>query len=370
MKPTQHLEVKDPQETGPHNTSADAGEEIDFVDLARLIWRHRRAAALTLLVVLAIGMTGALLTPRKYAYTTAIEIGSRVEDGKTTVIEAPDTVVAKLEDGYIPLAQQSYADDHPEDKSERKVAVRLPKNSQLVVIQSKSTVDEGAAYRQIQQKAVEALVADHARVYDTARQEIEFDRKRAERELRGLADQQLALTRELERTKTTQQLLEGQIAETTAMIEANTKNRDRAVAEARDEARAMTLLMLDNEVRANRTRLANLERDLRVHLDATRDSLQNQLLDNQRAQELKQAQIQRIMLQLKNLRETRAVNLGARSLRAVGPSRGTIILVSAVMAVLLALLVPLVIDFISRVRKGTSPPLGPQDTPRLASGAP
>ena len=370
MERTERVEVIPAREAGPQSASTQPADEINLVDLARLIWRHWQIAALTLGMIVAFGFIVALLTPKKYAYTTAIEIGSLVEDGKTLPIEAPDTVLAKLENGYIPQARLSYADDHPEDTDQYRVVVRLPNNSQLVVMESRAVADQGATYQQIHRQVVDALVTDHARVYDTARREIELDRKQAERELQGLADRHIALTRQLERTKTAHRLLERQIAETSALIEVNTKNRDRAVAEARDEARAMTLLMLDNEVRANRAHLATLERELTIQLETTRDDLRNRLLDNQRAQELKKAQIERITLQLKNLRETRTVNLAARSLRAVGTGRSTIVLVSAVLGLLAALIVPLLLDFFSRVKNGAPPPSNADKTAVSAPSVP
>ncbi|HCZ48138.1 MAG TPA: hypothetical protein DCZ11_03925, partial [Gammaproteobacteria bacterium] len=98
------------------------------------------------------------------------------------------------------------------------------------------------------------------------------------------------------------------------LIEDATANRSRAVAEARDEARAMTLLMLDNEVRENRKRLADLQQQLQIGLADERDTLQSALQENQRNQVLQQAEVQRLDQQLKNLKQTRAVVLGMKSL--------------------------------------------------------
>jgi hypothetical protein len=322
------------------------------VDVARVVWRHRRAALATLLAVIAAGVAVALLTPKKYAYSTTIEIGSRVEDGRTVPIETPETVLAKLQESYIPQARRRYREAHPEVDKTFAVEARLPRDSALVVLESTAPAQDGAAYRQIQEQVVQALVADHARVFDDQRTALALAKQRAERDLQALVDQEAVLKGRFERLKSSEQLIQQQIADTRRLIDDATANRSRAVAEARDEARAMTLLMLDNEVRANRARLADLQRQLQIGLADERDTLQSALQENQRNQVLQQAEVQRAEQKLQNLRETRAVVVGMQSLEPVGISRALMGVLSILLGGLLALLVPLVLEFLGRVRDG------------------
>jgi hypothetical protein len=332
----------------PYPPPYDPYDEISLVDVARVVWRHRRAALATLLAVIAAGVAVALLTPKKYAYSTTIEIGSRVEDGRTVPIETPETVLAKLQESYIPQARRRYREAHPEVDKTFAVEARLPRDSALVVLESTAPAQDGAAYRQIQEQVVQALVADHARVFDDQRTALALAKQRAERDLQALVDQEAVLKGRFERLKSSQQ----QIADTRRLIDDATANRSRAVAEARDEARAMTLLMLDNEVRANRARLADLQRQLQIGLADERDTLQSALQENQRNQVLQQAEVQRAEQKLQNLRETRAVVVGMQSLEPVGISRALMGVLSILLGGLLALLVPLVLEFLGRVRDG------------------
>jgi hypothetical protein len=199
---------------------------------------------------------------------------------------------------------------------------------------------------------VQALVADHARVFDDQRTALALAKQRAERDLQALVDQEAVLKGRFERLKSSEQLIQQQIADTRRLIDDATANRSRAVAEARDEARAMTLLMLDNEVRANRARLADLQRQLQIGLADERDTLQSALQENQRNQVLQQAEVQRAEQKLQNLRETRAVVVGMQSLEPVGISRALMGVLSILLGGLLALLVPLVLEFLGRVRDG------------------
>ena len=331
-----------------------ADDEISLVDLARVIWRHRRGALATFLVIAACGLAAAALLPKKYTYTTTIEIGSRVEDDRAVPIEAPDAALAKLQESYIPQARRRYLEAHPGIEKRFAVEARVPKGSQLVVLESTAPEQDGAAYQHIQEQAVQALVADHARVFENQRTAVALAKQRAEGELRALVDQEAVLKARIERLKSRAQLLEQQIADTRQLIEGATANRSRAVAEARDEARAMTLLMLDSEVRANRARLAELQKQLQVDLAAERDTLQTELQKNQRDQLLQQAEVQRLDRQLQNLQETRAVVLGMQSLEPVGISRALIVLLGILFGGLLALLMPLLLEFADRVREGVA----------------
>jgi hypothetical protein len=321
-------------------------DEISLVALAALIWRRRRAAWVTLSAIVACGLAVALLLPKTFAYTTTIEIGSWVDDGKTVPIESIDTTLNKLQEHYIPLARRRYQQDHPQDRHVFEVTARVPKGSQLVVLESKAPEAKSAPYRQIQAQAVQDLLADHGRVFELQRAAIGQQKQRAEAALQALVDEAAVIERQFDRLEQTDQLLEQQIADTRAMIDDASRNRTRAVG----EARAMTLLMLDNEVRANRARLADLLQ-LQVGQAEKRDQLQKSLRENKRDQALQRAEIEQLDLQLKNLQETRALGVAMQSPRPVGASRSLIVALSLVLGCMLALLVPLVLEFVDRVQR-------------------
>ena len=343
----------------------DQTDEISLVDLARVIWRHRRVATVTLLAVMVLGLAGAFLTPRKYTYSTTIEIGTRIESEKMVPIETADTALAKVQESYIPQQRNRYLSAHPDGRGTFDIKARVPKGSQLIVLESKATAQNAGALRQLEGQVVQALVADHARMFEDYRRAAELSKQRAEDDLEALAGQEAVLRGRIERLQQTAQLLGQQIADTSALIEDATRNRARAVTEARDEARAMTLLMLDNEVSANRARLADLQQQQQIGLAEQRDSLQNELQKNKRDQALQRAEVQRLDQALNNLQETRAVVLGLKSPQPVGPGRGTILMLSVLLGGLLAMLVPLLLEFGAQVRNG----LGADDTGQAAAAS-
>ena len=331
-----------------------ADDEISLVDLARVIWRHRRGALATFVVIAASGLAAAALLPKKYTYTTTVEVGSRVEDDRIVPIEAPDAALAKLRESYIPRERRRYLEAHPDARGTFKLAARLPAGSQLLVLEATGPERSAAAYKTVQEQVVQALEADHARLFQNQRSAVELDKQRAEQNLQTLIDQDAALKARRDRLESKAQLLDQQIADTRAQIDNATANRSRAAVGAPDAARAMPLLMLDNEVRENRTRLAELQRQRQIDLAEERDRLDNALRENRRDRALQQAELRQLDLQLENLQETRAVVLGMQSLEPVGTSRALIVLLGILFGSLLALLMPLLLEFAHRVRESVA----------------
>lgn len=336
----------------PAYDRSDQTDEISLVDLARVVWRHRRPVYYTAAAFVVLGIATALLLPKKYAYTTTIEIGTRIEDQKTVPLELPDTTLAKIREGYIPMAQQEYLQAHAGDDRAFKVEARIPKGSQLIVLESTAKEQDEPVYQEIQARVVQNLVTDHNRVFNIMRSGIELAKQRADRDLEVLKNTEQFLMAEQKRIEQSAGLLKQQIADTKALIEAAQKSRAKAVSEARDEARAMTLLMLDNEVQQNRTRLAALDERLQVGLAQSRDNLNNQLRENQRNQTIQEAEIHRLALQLQNLQETRAVLTAMKSLEPVGISRGAIVALFVFLGGLTGLFLAFGLEFRDRVLTG------------------
>jgi hypothetical protein len=331
-------------------TDGGYDDEISLVDLGLVLWRRRWAVLTTAAAVAALGVLLALLLPKQYAYTTTIELGSHVEDGKTVPIEPPSAVLAKISESYIPLALRDYRERAGDEAKKFQVDARVPKDSQLVILESEGEAEQEPNHRQVQEQVVAALIDDHSRMFNLLRSGIELEKQQALRGLDELKDQEQFLLAEFKRLDLTGDLLRQQIEDANSLIEAAVKSRARAIREANDEARAMTLLMLDNEVQQNRTRLAGLEERFQVGLAQRRDDLNNKLRDNQRQQGIQDAVIQRLELRMQNLLETRAVVTGLKSLEPVGLSRAAIAVLGGLLGGLLGLLAAFGLEFRDRFR--------------------
>lgn len=351
-----HTEHPDPATPAPRWDD----DEISLVDLGLILWRRRLAVIATALTVTALGILIALALPKDYAYTTTLELGSRIEDGKTVPIEPPDAALAKVTESYIPLARQRYLDLHQDQKRRFRVAARVPKGGQVIVLEAEGPEADAPVYRELQQQIAAALIADHDRIYTVLRNGMELASQQAGRALDDLEDGERLLRAQLQRVDLSTELVQKQIADTQEQVKITSANRLDAAREARDEARAMTLMMLDNEVRQNRARLTELEDQLQVGLAQNRDDLNNQLRDNLREQGIQQAAIRHLELQLGNLQPTRVVIAGLKSLEAVSLSRAVIAVLGALLGAFLSLLVVFGLEFRERLRaelaRGGEPP--------------
>lgn len=340
----------EPSEGPPAAADWGQGDEISLVDLGLVIWRWRRPVLGTALAVVALGILSALLLPGKYAYTTTIELGSHIEDGKTVPIEPPLTTLAKTSESYIPLALRDYLAGAGEEGRQFEIDARLPKDSQLIILESEGEAERGAVHRQVHERIAAALIDDHSRMFSVLRSAIELEKQREQRALDELKDRRQLLLAELKRLDLQGDLLRQQIEDTNSLIEAAVKHRAQAIGEARDEARAMTLLMLDNEVQQNRARLLDLEERLQVGLAQRRDDLNNQLRDNLRQQSIQEAAIERLDLRMRNILETRAMTAGLKSIDPVSMSAPVTLALSAMLGGILGLLVAFGLEFRERLR--------------------
>ncbi len=98
-----------------------AEDEISLIDLWLVLVRRRLILGATLLACILAGLWFAFLQPPSYAFTTVIQIGRVVELrglGETVArvtpngpLELSETVVAKLNEGYIPKVLAAYVNE-------------------------------------------------------------------------------------------------------------------------------------------------------------------------------------------------------------------------------------------------------------------
>jgi chromosome segregation ATPase len=187
------------------------------------------------------------------------------------------------------------------------------------VLEGTATVNQSAAYKSIQEQAAEALAADHARMFEVERSAAESEKQRAEHDLQTLVDEESVIKGRLHRLDVAAGPAEQPIPDPQPQTADAAANRARAAAQS-------------------------------VSMAEHRDAMQRALQDNRRNQDLKHAEVQRYDLQLRNLQNTHAVVLAMQSPQPVGVSRAMVVALGFMLGGLLALLAPLVIEFVGRVQ--------------------
>lgn len=325
-----------------HTDYVNADSDINFIDLWFIIVKHKRIFILLFGVALVIGVAITLSLPKKYAVTTAIEIGQVVIDGKTELLESPETIKAKLDNALIPVALQEYDDATIKTP---KVNVSIPKNSQLVVVQSKVSEELIDLAVEIQKKLVVGIEKEHERILKPTKLVLEADISKVKFDLQQLRDKRFFEPKvkgkevELKQIKTelakledaTIQALQIKTLETSldrekkhlasmreeaavlaskkkrimkisellvveikalkSQIDKASELRISAASDIKDGPQAMAMLMIDNELQQNRKRLSDLEERLYIDLENQSTELQKKINDNKRDQFIQAAVI-------------------------------------------------------------------------------
>lgn len=353
---TQHQPI-----TFDERYSTDLGQEdeISLIDLWLILVKRRVLIAAIILCAVLLGIAWAWYKPANYQYTTTIEIGKTVvttnNGPESRLAEAPDTVLAKLTNGYIPKVLNRYVAKHGGQLNRYKVSATIPKDSNVIVLKSMGRAQDGAVYDGIHNSIVASLAADEDQELSTTRKQLNTLLNKAGIELQYLKnpsamtngqgdleakvgelksklaevnDPQLRavpiskLTSQLEASKNklaqlkddekllkldykhlddTDRLLQGRIADLQAHIKASLQERSEAVQSIKGESQAMTLLMLDSELQKNRNDLASIQERRKVTLAARREKLGRDMDNNRRAQQQQSHEISDINTQLTSL---------------------------------------------------------------------
>ncbi len=145
QKPLENTKLTEIKPIYIHDTTAyQAEDEISLVDLAMILIHRKILISAIILLCSAIGLVIALLTPRIYTYSTSIESGSQIINGKTTYLESADALVAKIQRIYIPsiLAEQEQKNTSTETQKSHVVEVSIPENSNIILLEAKGSEDQ------------------------------------------------------------------------------------------------------------------------------------------------------------------------------------------------------------------------------------
>ncbi|MCW8956489.1 MAG: Wzz/FepE/Etk N-terminal domain-containing protein [Gammaproteobacteria bacterium] len=321
-------------------------DEIDLVDLWLVLIRHKTVIAVIACLVLLAGSLFALSMPTKFNYSTSIQIGAVVEmdSGRNhfVFIEEPETVLAKINETYIPYALNRYSNENPDSLIQPDIKARIPKKSSLIVLEARGEEKYEAIYQTLLKAVAEMVVEDHQpsmRMMDSEyasnlnRQKIKLaelqapstlqiqlkslevqltaaqlrmeelnddrliavsmqslltEKQNHQNKLKTLADERKQLNADYRRLDEMDKLLNRQIEALNSSIRSAATNRQASLREVDNEASAMTLLLVDSQLQTNRNKLASLEERLYIHQQSAREKLKNALNANKLSRDYEQ----------------------------------------------------------------------------------
>lgn len=332
-------------------------DTIDLIDILVKLIQRKNVILWSMLFSILCGI--ALLSQRSpiYSYVTAIEIGSQMtENGTPVFFENALTVKSKLVTAFIPQVLQTYASEHPENKSSEKfkIAVSVPKGSQLIVLSAKGTQRHSESLLHIEQKIIDMLSKDHGRILSIIRSSIVKDKAEAETELAYLKndtifdvpkkklqaelilaetqyqrikepdlveskrralkntlkkiqnklglliDQSEKLKIDTNSLKKSELRMAEKVKSIQLQVQLSLNKREQAIEDVNDPTQAMTLLMIDSQIQQARKFLTGLEQRLYVDTEKKLSALQVSIKDNRRKQEAMLAKISKVELDIQN----------------------------------------------------------------------
>jgi len=335
----------------PHLYENGYEDEINLIDLWLVLMKHRTLMAAVVALCILAGIMLALLVPAKYQYSTSIELGTRLSgENNVVVIESPETLLAKIQESYIPLAWRQYSAEHSAMEGVPKIEARIPKGSQIIVLSSEGSEGDGLMHKGVQQSVINTVKTDHNRITDVLRKETEILQNRAMAKLEELKDDAMLIQAREKRLGDVSVLLASQAKEVRDDLARAKADRANAIKQIKDESRALTLMMLDSGVQQYRQRLAQIDERLKIKIVDSRDTLAQQLANNRRAQLSQQDTIVKLKIQLANLRETRALMSPMRSPETTGPSGSLVVMLALVLGLVLGVFTAFFAEFLSNVR--------------------
>ena len=385
--------------------SAVSDDEIDLVQLTQILLKRKYLILGVIVFCLLVGGSYAFLKERVYLYTTSLQIGEVLIDGKGSTkkvaIEAPPSVKLKIEKVYIPVAAEKLRTNG--ENRLVKAVVREKKNSNIIFVESKGNSADQQTISQFHSLIISPLIENHRDGVSALKRQFELLADKASLVLKDLENpvifgaeekklQQLVETAQMklaqfdDRKKLllankaglgeTGKLLIKQINYIEKNLELSRAKRNRAISETNDATKAMTFLLLNNDIQQNENRLAELKERLYVGLANEKQALEGQFAANQRGRENQVAKIDELKSDLakwkaqhlssleeqrnvisvaKNkvdlFHNTKTLGLAIQSVEPVGPRKALILALSGILGLMGGIMLAFIAEFMAKVKQ-------------------
>ena len=386
----------------------DAGyvveDEIDLVQLFLVLKKRKYLILCVLVICIGTGLGFCLLRTPTYEYTTTLQVGTTLGGDDAQVekksLESVDIAAIKIEKVYLPAVINSVMNDMGRMVSGK---VTVQKNSDVLLLVSEGKAEEQDFYRNIHERIMSPLVEEHRQLMAAARKpyelmvekttltlkELEDPRiylfeeqvlegkiKEARAKLAEYDDQKKFLEDKEKRLTESKRLLQEQITKIEETLVLAYANRAKASDEARDEAKALTFLMVNNQIEQNENRLAGLQERLHVHLENDRQQLEVQQAENRRIWDLQKDRIAELQSQLvrqkathetqlslqenaisdaqskvESFQSTRIMDSAVRSVNPKGLGASLIMVLAGMLGLMSGVMLAFIVEFMNKVRE-------------------
>lgn len=299
-------------------------EAPSFIDVLLTLWLHKMMVILWVIAGTAAGVVLALALPRSYAVTTIIQLGS-YQQGATSAIETPESVIAKVTNAYLPVIERAHAQTSGQPLFTLGLDLKNPKGTTLLLMTSKAMAERENEHITLHTRVAERVLDDHRREFQLLRTNLGLELDQARRALAAVKDQAgtLVLRRTLLEEKRT--LVNRQMAEIEGELRRIVANRDTAGKNVSGQDQVLTLMMLDLQLAREREKRDDLQRQQLLGLVEEADRLARDEAELQRTQQSHEGNIAAIQARIAHVAETKLIGDTQHSLKPTGINRAVIV---------------------------------------------
>lgn len=320
-------------------------EEISLIDVIIVLVHHRWLMAGVMVASLLAGLAVALTKVETFTYTTTIQIAK----GANGPIESPGTVLAKLNESYIPLVLQR---EHVESPGGRKIKIqaKIPRDSQVISLESRGRADDQPRQAQLHQSIIDQLIKDHDQELNAIRRDLQSEGNLARSQIEALKAENGLLKEKSKRLDEQERFFQGEVATIHKRIDQNQTMRHKLLQDGGDTSTSAVML-LDGELSRLSQRESELNEQMMVSINGQRDDLRAKDLDNAHQQADLQEKLEQLNTKLASIAPTRAVTATLRSLDPAGTKPLTVMAIALVAGAMLAIFSAFLAELVTRARE-------------------
>lgn len=292
--------------------------EAGLLDLLVTVMHHWSVVVVGAGLGLAVGAGCMLTVPRQFSFTTTIEVGSLEQGGAASVVESPETVIAKINNAYLPVLEHAHALANEDPGFSMGLDVKNPRGTSLVVLTSRAPITDEAEQTSLHQKISQKIADEHNRKFRFVRSMLDLEEAESRRALVTIAARLESLTQQRALLQERKTLVTNRLAEVDQTVAQVSQNRATAAKNLTAQEQALTLMMLDVEFSREQDRQENLRRELSLTLEEEEARLIRDAGDLDRERQDQLGRIAAIQARIQNTAETRVVGQAQRSRRPVG----------------------------------------------------
>ena len=331
----------------------ESGDEISLYEIYATLRQKRRIIIGATVVFAMLAGAYSFIRPTNYTYQACVSIGTfgRDTNGQPILIDTPQSIMAQLNNDYIPSVVDSVFNGQKKINLDTKQFKAFnPTGSSMVCIRTDAPKRLGDSVSQIQNASLQRVVSNNAKIaaIPNASAEAHLSQLQAtaqtlSNKIANVLDQGRAVNSELALLKTKDTVLQSQGARMAREIDRMRPLVKKGIHNIHNDSTALTMMIQNNQVARERQQLFKLEMERSVALPKEQIALLNKMKtlkhevnDLNAKVAANSAQMGLAQASLKALQITRVVRPSSPSIEPVGPGKAVFIVLGALIGLMLS----------------------------------